>query len=161
MLAQWHRWTAEKYPAIMVRRTRQGRNPEIFPLALTQLSINLQLRSNPAPSANTRRAPGVAFQMTIREELRALRLKHLHWALETDLRTRVPHKRSRSPCRPAHPFPRIRKKHRRHDFLLVRSNGIPDASPHPPCLVPTRLVCILNRRQHGSVLSWLPEPFLR
>src|SRR5215469_16706227 len=41
MLAQWqHRRTTEKYPALMLLRTRLGNNPEIFLLTLTQLSIN-------------------------------------------------------------------------------------------------------------------------
>lgn len=76
----------------------------------------------------------------------------------------VPHgffRQCLSPARGQTFLVRNRTEHQCRPFWLTRPRGVPAESPHPLCLVPTRLVRILNQRQHGSVLSWQPEPFLR
>lgn len=79
-------------------------------------------------------------------------------------RPNVPHRFFRQCLSPAPDQPFLARNSTEHQcrpFWLTRPRDVPVESPPLLCLVPTRQLRILNRQQHGGVLSWHPEPFLR
>jgi hypothetical protein len=74
---------------------------------------------------------------------------------------RISDRRSPRPYPAQLPSVHTRNGYLCHTIWPIRSNDVPAESLHPPDLVPTRLVCILNQTPHEDVFPSPYEPLLQ